>query len=167
MVGETAGVGVLLADVPPGPGHKQPVENIGRFVERGRDCLRCEGSEPVRDIDRLSRGLTYGLQVIDGLHRAGVEFRSLAEDFDTATSTGKLQLSMVPTFSECWRNSVRDCSAAGQAKARAEGRFPGRQPSLTEQQREYIRVEPLRGVSQRELAKQLDVNRWTIQQVDG
>ena len=46
----------------------------------------------VTHIDRLSRGLTYGLQVIEGLHLAGVEFRSLAEDFDTATSTGKLQL---------------------------------------------------------------------------
>ena len=38
----------------------------------------------VTHIDRLSRGLTYGLQVIEGLHHAGVEFRSLAEDFDTA-----------------------------------------------------------------------------------
>ena len=28
----------------------------------------------VTHIDRLSRGLTYGLQVIEGLHRAGVEF---------------------------------------------------------------------------------------------
>ena len=44
----------------------------------------------VTHIDRLSRGLTYGLQVIEGLHRAGVEFRSLSEGFDTATSTGKL-----------------------------------------------------------------------------
>ena len=34
----------------------------------------------VTHIDRLSRGLTYGLQVIEGLHQAGVEFRSLAED---------------------------------------------------------------------------------------
>ena len=42
------------------------------------------------DSDRLSRGLTYGLQVIEGLHRAGVEFRSLSEGFDTSTSTGKL-----------------------------------------------------------------------------
>ena len=33
----------------------------------------------VTHIDRLSRGLTYGLQVIEGLHLAGVEFRSLAE----------------------------------------------------------------------------------------
>ena len=77
----------------------------------------------VTHIDRLSRGLTYGLQVIEGLHRAGVEFRSLAEDFDTSTATGKLQLSMVLAFSEWWRNSIRDRSVAGQAKARAEGRF--------------------------------------------
>ena len=33
----------------------------------------------VTHIDRLSRGLTYGLQVIEGLHHAGVEFQSLAE----------------------------------------------------------------------------------------
>ena len=84
--------------------------------------------------------LTYGLQVIESLHHAGVEFRSLAEDFDTATSTGKLQLSMVLAFSEWWRNSIRERSVADQAKARGEGRFPGRRPSLTERQREYIRT---------------------------
>ena len=78
----------------------------------------------VTHIDRLSRGLTYGLQVIEGLHHAGVEFRSLSEDFDTSTATGKLQLAMVLAFSEWWRNSIRDRSVAGQAKARAEGRFP-------------------------------------------
>ena len=121
----------------------------------------------VTHIDRLSRGLTFGLQVIEGLHHAGVEFRSLAEDFDTATANGKLQLQMVLAFSEWWRNSIRERSVAGQAKARTEGRFPGRRPSLTEQQREYIREELSRGVSQRELAKRLEVSRWTIQQADG
>ena len=105
--------------------------------------------------------------MIEGLHHAGVEFRSLAEDFDTATSTGKLQLSIVLAFSGWWRNSIRERTVAGQAKARTKGRFPGRRPSLTEQQREYIRVERSKGVSQRELAKLLEVNRWTIQQVDG
>ena len=122
----------------------------------------------VTHIDRLSRGLTYGLQVIEGLHRAGAEFRSLSEDFDTATATGKLQLAMVLAFSEWWRNSIRERSVAGQAKARAEGRFPGRRPSLSlsERQREYIRAERSKGVSQRELAKRLEVSRWTIQQVE-
>ena len=120
----------------------------------------------VTHIDRLSRGLTHGLQVIEGLHRAGVEFRSLSEDFDTATATGKLQLTMVLAFSEWWRNSIRERPVAGQAKARAEGRFPGRRPSLNERQREYIRAERSKGVSQRDLAKRLEVSRWTIQQVD-
>ena len=78
----------------------------------------------VTHIDRLSRGLTYGLQVIEDLHLRGVEFRSLAEDFDTSTPNGKLQLAMVLAFSEWWRNSIRERSVAGQAKARAEGRFP-------------------------------------------
>ena len=65
----------------------------------------------VTHIDRLSRGLTHGLQAIEGLHRAGVEFRSLSEDFDTAI--GKLQLTMVLAFSEWWRNSIRERSVAG------------------------------------------------------
>ena len=121
----------------------------------------------VTHIDRLSRGLTYGLQVIEGLHHAGVEFRSLSEDFDTATANGKLQLQMVLAFSEWWRNSIRERSVAGQTKARTEGRFPGQRPVLTEQQREYIMEERSKGVSQRELAKRLEVSRWTIQQADG
>ena len=120
----------------------------------------------VTHIDRLSRGLTYGLQVIEGLHHAGVEFRSLSDDFDTSTATGKLQLSMVLAFSEWWRNSIRDRSVAGQAKARAEGRFPGRRPSLSEWREVHVRGELSKGVRQRELAKPLEVSRWTTQQVD-
>ena len=119
----------------------------------------------VTHIDRLSRGLTYGLQVIEDLHLRGVEFRSLAEDFDTATASGKLQLTMVLAFSEWWRNSIRERSIAGQHKAREEGRFPGRPTILTERQKEYVREELAKGVSQRELARTLEVSRWKIQQV--
>ena len=83
-----------------------------------------------------------------------------------AALAGKLQLTMVLAFSEWWRNSIRERSVAGQAKARAEGRFPGRRPSLNDRQREYIRAERSKGVSQRDLAKRLEVSRWTIEQVD-
>ena len=34
----------------PAPGHQHPVEYVGRFIDRGRDGMRCEGSEPVRDM---------------------------------------------------------------------------------------------------------------------
>ena len=101
------------------------------------------------------------------LHRAEVKSRFLSEDFDTSTSTGKLQLAVVLAFSEWWRNSIKERSVAGQAKARTEGRYPGRRSTLTEQQRDFIREKRSNGVSQRELAKLLEVSRWTIQQVDG
>ena len=78
----------------------------------------------VTHIDRLSRGLTYGLQVIEGLHHAGVEFRSLSEDFDTSTSSGKLQLAMVLAFSEWWRNSIRDRTVAPRCWSRADSSPP-------------------------------------------
>ena len=58
-------------------------------------------------------GLTCGLQVIEGLHRAGVEFGSLSEDFDTSMANGRLQLSMMLAFSEWWRNSIRERAVAG------------------------------------------------------
>ena len=67
--------------------------------------------------------------MIEDLHHAGVEFQSLAEDFDTATANGKLQLQMVLAFSEWWRNSIRDRSVAGHAKARSEDVTPAGGPA--------------------------------------
>ena len=79
------------------PGNIRAEEASGARNDRGGLLelleLLVEGDTlVVTHIDRLSRGLTYGLQVVKGLHRAGVEFRSLSEEFDTATATGKLQL---------------------------------------------------------------------------
>ena len=53
----------------------------------------------------------------------------MAEDFDTATASGKLQLTMVLAFSEWWRNSIRERSIAGQHKARKKEGSPGGPPS--------------------------------------
>ena len=108
-------------------GNIRPEEASGAKNDRGGLLelldLVVEGDTlVVTHIDRLSRGLTYGLQVIEGLHHAGVEFQSLAEDFDTSTASGKLQQTMVLAFSEWWRNSIRERSIAGQRKAPEEGK---------------------------------------------
>lgn len=55
-----------------------------------------------------------------------MEFRSLAEDFDTSTANGKLQLTMMLAFSEWRRNSIRKRSIPGQLKDREKGQFPDR-----------------------------------------
>ena len=90
----------------------------------------------VTHIDRLSRGLTYGLQGSGPCRR---------------TST----LRRPPASS-----NSRWCSpsASGGGTRSGTARSPAR--------REYIQVERSKGVSQRELAKLLEISRWTIQQVD-
>ena len=104
----------------------------------------------VTHIDRLSRGLTYGLQVIEDLHLRGWSSGPWPRILTLQRQVAKLQLTMVLAFSEWWRNSIRERSIAGQHKAREEGRFPGRPTVLTERQREYVREELAKGVSQRE-----------------
>lgn len=92
------------------PTSSSPAHTDGQSADGGLSVRFCplQGStrwwSPHRPV---SRCLTYGLQVIEVPHLAGVEFRSLSEDFDTATANGKLQLQMVPAFSEWWRNSIR------------------------------------------------------------
>ena len=63
---------------------------------------------------------------------------------------------MVLVFYEWWRNSIRERSIAGQHKAREEGRFPGRTTVLSERQKAFVRGE---------MARLLEVSRWTIQRV--
>ena len=113
-------------------------------------------------IDRLSRGLTYGLGIIEGLHSRGIGFRSLNEDMDTTTPNGKLQLAMVLAFSQWYRDSIRDRSIAGQAKARAEGRLPGRRPSLTEAQKSLVSQFSGEGYSHRNIAAKMGIKRGVV-----
>ena len=69
MVGEAARVGVLFTDAPPGLVHQEPVEDVGRFVDGGRDGLGGERREPVGDVRvRLDAGFgpVPGVDQVEG-----------------------------------------------------------------------------------------------------
>ena len=154
---------------PPTSWTHPPPGAVTALRARPGNLLETWGTRVERMVDRRYQGA--GPASPPPVRPQACQCRPAAQNASRARTCGhgrstSCQLSMVLAFSEWWRNSIRDRSVAGQAKARVEGRFPGRRPSLTEQQREYIRVERSKGVSQRELAKLLEVSRWTIQQVD-
>ena len=120
----------------------------------------------VTHIDRLARSLIYGLQTIEALHRGGVNFRSLAEEIDTRTANGKLQLSVILAFAEWYRNSTRERSVDGQQRARAHGRVPGRPASTTPEQDAQILEALAQGVSQTEVARRMDISRDRVIRVE-
>ncbi len=63
VIREAAGVGVLLFDFAPDLVHQQPIQDVGRFVDGGRDVLGGERAELVGDV---GIGFQAGLGAILG-----------------------------------------------------------------------------------------------------
>jgi len=77
-------------------------------------------------LDRLGRSLKHLLEIVDRLKLDGVEFKSVTENIDTTTSTGKLTFSLFGAIAEFERDLIKERTLAGLASARARGRKGGR-----------------------------------------
>jgi site-specific DNA recombinase len=59
-------------------------------------------------VDRIARSLRGLLEILDGLDRAGVAFRSVSEHFDTATPVGRMLIQILGAFAEFERATIID-----------------------------------------------------------
>src|SRR5260370_15133406 len=64
-------------------------------------------------LDRLGRETRLILNAVAELEKYGVRVRSMTEEFDTATSTGRLMLTMLSGFAAHARDMIRERSVAG------------------------------------------------------
>jgi DNA invertase Pin-like site-specific DNA recombinase len=88
--------------------------------------LREGDSLVVWRLDRLGRSLTHLIETITDLHTRKIGFKSLTENIDTATATGKLVFHIFGALAEFERNLIRERTIAGLEAARARGRLGGR-----------------------------------------
>jgi len=77
-------------------------------------------------LDRLGRSLKDLIEIIGGLEKRGIGFRSLQESIDTTTSGGRLIFHVFGALAEFERNLIRERTRAGLEAARARGRKGGR-----------------------------------------
>ena len=96
------------------------------------DVLRPGDTLVVWKLDRLGRSLQHLISVVHGLKNGGVYFRSLKENLDTSSSTGKLIFHIFGALAEFERDIIRERTMAGLAAARARGRVGGR-PKLMDE----------------------------------
>jgi len=81
--------------------------------------------------DRLSRKLKDLLVLIeDELEPRGVAFISATEDFNTGTASGKAFLSMLGTFAEFERNTIKERTLGGRKQKAARGGYAAGEPPL-------------------------------------
>lgn len=99
---------------------------------------RSEGSQVLRDarlrkfdqlliykLDRLGRETRLILNAVADLEKLGVRVRSMTEEFDTASATGRLMLTMLSGFATHEREVIRERSVAGTARVAEAGAWLG------------------------------------------
>lgn len=77
-------------------------------------------------LDRLGRSLQDLIQIVQGLKKRGVNFRSITESIDTSSPGGNLIFHMFGALAEFGRDITIERTQAGLKSARARGRVGGR-----------------------------------------
>lgn len=114
-------------------------------------------------LDRLGRSLVDLVGTIEELGHRGVEFRSLNEQIDTTTPSGKLMFQICASFAEYERAMIQARTREGMAAARDRGARIGRPPALSQEQVSTVRRLHSDGESVASIARIFEVSRRTVQ----
>src|ERR1043165_8283062 len=76
-------------------------------------------------LDRLGRETRLILNAVAELEKYGVRIRSMTEEFDTATATGRLMLTMLSGFAAHERELIRERSVLGTNRIAEAGAWLG------------------------------------------
>jgi DNA invertase Pin-like site-specific DNA recombinase len=77
-------------------------------------------------LDRLGRSLKELIETVQMLEKRGMELKSLKENIDTTTPTGRLMFYLMAALAEFERDIISERTQAGLEAARARGRLGGR-----------------------------------------
>jgi DNA invertase Pin-like site-specific DNA recombinase len=113
-------------------------------------------------LDRLGRSTIDVLTQINSLTDRGIRLVILQQGFDTDTPAGKLALTMFAAFAEFEHGIRKERQTEGIARARAEGKYQGRKPKLSEAQQAELRRRYQADENRSELARQFGIDRATV-----
>lgn len=117
----------------------------------------------VTKYDRLARSLPDLLAIVGAIREHGAGFRSLGEDIDTTTPSGRLVFHVFASIAEFERERIVERTHEGLTAARKRGRVGGRPKALSDEARhEIIRMRDQEHRSVSEIARAFKVSRSTI-----
>jgi DNA invertase Pin-like site-specific DNA recombinase len=113
-------------------------------------------------LDRLGRSLRDLIAMLDDLKERGVKFRSLTEQIDTETPTGRAMWQMIGVLAELERSLISERTRAGVKAAQRRGVKFGRKPKMTPQQIAHARKLIDQGEDRQKVADLFKVGRKTL-----
>ncbi|MFC3712997.1 recombinase family protein [Sphingoaurantiacus capsulatus] len=123
-----AGCAQLFSDADGDP----PPANLG--LKACLEALRPGDMLVTTRLDRPAHSLANLVELLDGLTRRGIAFRSLDEDIDTGSTDGPLISRVIGVLASFQRSLISEKTRAGMAAAQAQGQHVGRPRSLDDEQ---------------------------------
>ncbi len=111
---------------------REEYEGMKKYLRPNQDIV------VVYKLDRLGRSLKHLMEEIEWFKQNNIGFKSIQENIDTSTSSGKLFFHMFASIAEFERDLIRERTMAGLMAARARGRNGGRKPKVSDSQVKII-----------------------------
>jgi DNA invertase Pin-like site-specific DNA recombinase len=120
------------------------------------------GTVLVYKLDRLSRTLRDGIDVLHDWCEKGIRVVSVTQQIDFNGAIGKMLAAVLLGIAEMEQETRRERQAAGIAAAKKKGKYQGRQPGTTKAKPDRALKLRERGFTIDEIARALGVSRPTV-----
>jgi DNA invertase Pin-like site-specific DNA recombinase len=141
-------------------------EKVSGTSTDGRDELKTllefvrEGDElVVTRVDRLARSVFDLQKIVRDLKSKGVSLRATEQPIDTTTPEGKCFLDMLGVFAEFETSLRKERQMEGISKAKSEGKFKGRPPSIDKNRILELKES---GMTPTQIAKEMGISRVSV-----
>lgn len=145
-------------------------EKVSANSRQGRDeletlleFLRDGDTLVVTRLDRLARSLDDLSGIARELQAKGVALKATEQTVDTSDAAGKAFFQMLGVFAEFETNLRKERQMEGIAKAKAEGKYKGRKPSIDVDEVRRLKEVESKGAS--EIARELGIARTSVYRV--
>lgn len=130
-------------------------------LEAALEWMREGDTLIVTKLDRLARSVADLVSITEKLRRKGVGLQILAMNLDTSTPTGKLMLNLLGSIAEFERELMLERQREGIAKAKADGKYRGRQPTARAKAEEVMKLRA-EGKSANDIVAALGISRASV-----
>ena len=113
-------------------------------------------------LDRLGRSTRDVLNLVYELEKRGAGLRVLEPEFSTSNDAGRMLVTVLGMVAELERRFILERQAAGIARAKANGLYKGRKPSINRAEIARLKAE---GLGASEIAAKLGIGRASVYRI--
>ncbi|MUG82056.1 recombinase family protein [Commensalibacter melissae] len=113
-------------------------------------------------LDRLGRSIKHLIEIVNNLENRKISFKSLTENIDTTTSSGKFIFHLFGALAQFEKDLIQERTKAGLKAARDQGRIGGRPVVMTDEKLKKAKEHLKNGLNVREAAARIKVSATTL-----